>query len=194
MLVIDTLVENKKVFNPNPNDLVNSFGIWDLTTSSISYSGVSIDSRKLFRVTSEMVMRPDLISLYQMGDTKTCGSLMKANGISNPFAIDEGQIMYIITEETANKTYLRKRQIENSQSASDNNAPLDALKKSQESKTFKVSQGRKKFMEKKIKNTPQLILPPNVAQPGTRKFTKKGQAFTFAPDAGGGGFNRPVKR
>jgi hypothetical protein len=52
MLKIDTLSENKKVFNPNPEDSSNSFGIWDLTSSSISYENVNISSRKLFIVTT----------------------------------------------------------------------------------------------------------------------------------------------
>jgi hypothetical protein len=59
---------------------------------------------------------------------------------------------------------------------------------------FKVSPGRKNFLDKTIKNKPPLILPPNVSQPGDRKFTRKGQVFTFAPDAGKGGFNNPLKK
>lgn len=194
MLNIDTLKQNKKAFNPNPNDAINSFGIWDLTTASISYDGVDMKARKIFVVPDYMTMRPDLIALYQMGDPEACGSLMKANNISNPFAIDEGQNMYIITPQLAKKTYESKRNKLASQSVSRDNTPLEELKKAQENKIFKVSEGRKKFLEKNIKKSPQLVLPPNVSQPGTRKFERKGQVFTFAPDAGGGGFNRPLNR
>ena len=193
MLKIDTLKENKKVFNPNPNDSINSFGIWDLTMASVSYENIAIGSTKLFTVPSDMAMRPDLVALYQMGEADKCGSLMKINGISNPFALDEGQPMFIITPETARRSYENKRNKESAQSVSSSNTPLDDLKKSQENKIFKVSEGRKKFLEKNVKKSPQLVLPPNVSQPGTRKFQRKGQVFTFAPDAGGGGFNRPLR-
>jgi hypothetical protein len=194
MLRIDTLLENKRVFNPNPEDSSNSFGIWDLTSSSISYENVNVSSRKLFVVTEDLRMRPDLISTYQIGDDSMAGSLMKINGISNPFAIDEGQYLVIPTPDTVRTTYSSKKNKNSSQSSSTTNTVLDDLKKAQENKIFKVSSGRKKFLENNIKKAPQVVLPPNVAQPGTRKFERKGRVFTFAPDAGGGGFNRPVKK
>lgn len=193
MLDIDTLSVNKRIFNPNPEDQSNSFGIWDLTESSINYDVASMNSRKLFRVTSDLAMRPDLISLYQTGDPKYCGSIMKVNGISNPFSIEEGRILFILTPQIITRTYDRKKQENSSNSVSTSNTPLDNLKKAQESKKYKVSEGRKNFLEKSIKNKPPLILPPNVAQPGDRKFDRKGKVFTFAPDAGKGGFNKPIK-
>lgn len=193
MLDIDTLSVNKRIFNPNPEDQSNSFGIWDLTESSINYDVTSMNSRKLFRVTSDLAMRPDLISLYQTGDPKYCGSIMKVNGISNPFSIEEGKILFILTPQIITRTYDRKKQQNSSNSVSASNTPLDNLKKAQESKKYKVSEGRKNFLEKSIKNKPPLILPPNVAQPGDRKFDRKGKVFTFAPDAGRGGFNKPIK-
>ena len=194
MLEIDTLSVNKKVFNPNLSDQSKSIGIWDLTQASVNYDIDFLNSRKVFRVTSDMVMRPDLISLYQIGDSQYCGSMMKVNGISNPFSIDEGRLLFIITPEMIRKTYDRKKDEISGQSVSKQNTPLDNLKKSQEDKVFKVSPGRQNFLDKTVKNKPSLILPPNVSQPGDRKFTRKGQVFTFAPDAGKGGFNKPLKK
>ena len=194
MLNIDTLSVNKRVFNPNPNNQVGSFGIWDLTESSVNYSINPLSIRKIYTVPEDLSMRPDLISLYQTGDTQYCGSLMKINGISNPFAIEGGQYLLIITPETIRKTYDKKREINSTQSVSDQNSPLDNLKKLQEDKKFKVSEGRKNFLDKNIKSKPPLILPPNVMQPGDKKFSRKGKVFTFAPDAGKGGFNRPLNK
>ena len=194
MLEIDTLSINKRIFNPNESDQSKSIGIWDLTQSSVNYDIEFMNSRKVFRVTSDMVMRPDLISLYQIGDSDYCGSMMKVNGISNPFSIDEGRLLFIISPEMIKKTYDRKKDEISGQSTSQQNSPLDNLKKAQEDKAFKVSPGRKNFLDKTIKNKPPLILPPNVSQPGDRKFTRKGKVFTFAPDAGKGGFNKPLKK
>ena len=194
MLEIDTLSINKRIFNPNESDQSKSIGIWDLTQSSVNYDIEFMNSRKVFRVTSDMVMRPDLISLYQIGDSDYCGSMMKVNGISNPFSIGEGRLLFILSPEMIKKTYNRKKDEISGQSTSQQNSPLDNLKKAQEDKAFKVSPGRKNFLDKTIKNKPPLILPPNVSQPGDRKFTRKGKVFTFAPDAGKGGFNKPLKK
>jgi hypothetical protein len=194
MLEIDTLSVNKRIFNPNESDQSKSIGIWDLTQASVNYDIQFMNSRKVFRVTSDTVMRPDLISLYQIGDTQYCGSMMKVNGISNPFSIDEGRLLFILSPEMIKKTYDKKKDQISGQSASQQNTPLDNLKKAQEDKVFKVSPGRKNFLDKTIKNKPPLILPPNVSQPGDRKFTRKGNVFTFAPDAGKGGFNKPLNK
>jgi hypothetical protein len=194
MLEIDTLSVNKRIFNPNESDQSKSIGIWDLTQASVNYDIQFMNSRKVFRVTSDTVMRPDLISLYQIGDSQYCGSMMKVNGISNPFSIDEGRLLFILSPEMIRKTYDKKKDQISGQSTSQQNNPLDNLKKAQEDKVFKVSPGRKNFLDKTIKNKPPLILPPNVSQPGDRKFTRKGQVFTFAPDAGKGGFNKPLKK
>jgi len=194
MLEIDTLSVNKRIFNPNESDQSKSIGIWDLTQASVNYDIQFMNSRKVFRVTSDMVMRPDLISLYQIGDTQYCGSMMKVNGISNPFSIDEGRLLFILSREMIIKTYDKKKDQISGQSTSQQNTPLDNLKRAQEDKVFKVSPGRKNFLDKTIKNKPPLILPPNVSQPGDRKFTRKGNVFTFAPDAGKGGFNKPLNK
>ena len=194
MLEIDTLSINKRIFNPNESDQSKSIGIWDLTQASVDYNIQFMNSRKVFRVTSDTVMRPDLISRYQIGDSQYCGSMMKVNGISNPFSIDEGRLLFILSPEMIRKTYDKKKEQISGQSTSQQNSPLDNLKKSQEDKVFKVSPGRKNFLDKTIKNKPPLILPPNVSQPGDRKFIRKGNVFTFAPDAGKGGFNKPLEK
>jgi hypothetical protein len=194
MLNIDTLLINKKIFNPNPSDNSGSFGIWDLTSSSIDYNISELGARKFYIVSDDLAMRPDLISLYQIGDPQYCGSLMKINSISNPFSIEPGRKMFILTEGVIRKTYERKSLNVSTESKENKDSPLDNLKKSQEDKKFKVSEGRKKFLEKSIKNKPSSVLPPNVSQPGERKFERKGKIFTFAPDAGKGGFNKPLIR
>jgi hypothetical protein len=194
MLNIDTLSVNKRIFNPNPEDQSNSFGIWDLTQSSVNYEINKLNARKFYKVTSDLVMRPDLISLYNIGDPEYCGSLMKINGISNPFSIDEGRILIILSRDVIKKTYeIKTKELSQSSNSSSSNS-LDNLKKAQEDKIFKVSEGRKNFLEKSIKNKPVAVLPPNVSQPGDRKFSRKGSVFTFAPDSGRGGFNKPTKK
>jgi hypothetical protein len=192
-LLIDTLSQNKSVFNPNPDlNSSNSYGIWDLTRASITYDKLNIQLKSFFAVTEYYQMRPDLISAIKMGEQGKVGSLLKFNGISNPFALAEGIVLAIPTEGTVKESFrVKKNNNQAAASSNTNTNPNNAFKKNQEQKKFKVSEGRKKFLEDKIKNKPELNLPPNVLQPGEKVIDKKNGFFVFAPNAGGGGFNSP---
>ena len=192
-LLIDTLSQNKSVFNPNPDlNSSNSYGIWDLTRASITYDKLNIQLKSFFSVTEYYQMRPDLIAAIKLGEQGKVGSLLKFNGISNPFALAEGIVLAIPTEGTIKESFrVKKNNNQAAASSNTNTNPNNAFKKNQEQKKFKVSEGRKKFLEDKIKNKPELNLPPNVMQPGEKVIDKKNGFFVFAPNAGGGGFNSP---
>ena len=192
-LLIDTLSQNKSVFNPNPDlNSSNSYGVWDLTRSSITYENLNIQLKSFFSVTEYYQMRPDLISAIKLGEQGKVGSLLKFNGISNPFALLEGTVLAIPTDGTIKESFrVKKDKNQAAASSNTNTNPNNAFKKNQEQKKFKVSEGRKKFLEDKIKNKPELNLPPNVMQPGEKVIDKKNGFFIFAPNAGGGGFNAP---
>lgn len=88
MINLETL-NRKTTFNKPDNTTV-----LDLIKQSFSYkSEVPIDRKVL--VTSEYVMRPDLISLSVYGSSNYLDYILKYNGISNPFSIDEYQILFI---------------------------------------------------------------------------------------------------
>lgn len=60
----------------------------------------SIDSSKGFsgsflEVNEYYIARPDLISLAVYGDDRYADIICKLNGISNPFELNEGQILFI---------------------------------------------------------------------------------------------------
>jgi hypothetical protein len=119
------------------------------------------------------------------------GSLLKFNGISNPFSLNEGQVLAIPTAKTLDDSFRVKKLQNQSGSSNSNTNPLNTFKKNQEQKKFKVSEGRKKFLEENIKNKPVLNLPPNVLQPGEATITRENGLLIFAPNAGGGGTNLP---
>lgn len=191
-LLIDTLKENKKIFNPNPNlNNTGNFGIWDLTQASIRYVGVTIQVDSFFTVPEYFQMRPDVIAQIKMGSQGKMGSLLKFNSISNPFALIEGQVLAIPSPSTVTESF-RAKKIQNQAGTSNTNTnPVDSFKKNQEQKKFKVSEGRKKFLEESVKNRPALTLPPNVLQPGEATISRENGFFIFAPNAGGGGTNTP---
>jgi hypothetical protein len=85
--------------------------------------------------------------------------------------------------------------ISQSQATANNNTNTNqntVFKKNQESKKFKVSDARRKFLEQKVKNQPNIVLPPNVMQPDDKAIMKENGFLIFAPSAGGGGFNKPI--
>lgn len=191
-LLIDTINQNKKVFNPNPElNSTGDFGIWDLTQASITYSGVTVTLESLFTVTEYLQMRPDLIAQIKYGSQGKMGSLLKFNSISNPFSITEGQILAVPSSQTIDDSFRSKQFQESGKKSNTNTNPLDSFKKNQEQKKFKVSEGRKKFLDEKIKSTPGLILPPNMLQPGETTIQRENGFLIFAPNAGGGGTNSP---
>lgn len=192
-LDIDTLEQNKRVFNPNPDlNATGNFGIWDLTQASITYVGVTVSIKSFFTVTEYLQMRPDLIAQIKFGDQGKMGSLLKFNAISNPFSLKEGQLLAIPTTQTIDDSFAAKKAQAQKKDSNTNTNPANAFKKSQEQKKFRVSEGRKKFLEQKVKNRPALILPPNVLQPGEATIATANGLLILAPNAGGGGTNTPL--
>jgi len=186
-LAIDTLTKNKSVFNPNQEEMNAKIGIWDLTKSSMSYSGVNIQIDNVYITTDDDIMRPDLVAAAKYGDQGSVGSLLKFNNISNPFAVDSGQFLYMPLRSTFEASFDAKKNLE--KGGNTNTSPSQAFRKSQEQKIAKASEGRKQFVESRIKNKPAQILPPNVTQVGERQTVRKNGIIVFGPDAGGGGVN-----
>ena len=183
-LGIDVLYTNKKVFNPDPVLMRGNQGIWDLTNSSLSFKNVNVQIKKVYYYTEDDQMRPDLVAMYNYGDQGYMGSLLKFNGYSNPFAVDTGQILYIPSDRSIKDGFEQKKKED--KGGNTNTSPASAFKKNQERKIAKPSEGRKKYLETKIKNQPSQILPPNMMQPGESSVIRQGGKIIFAPNAGGG--------
>jgi hypothetical protein len=140
-------------------------------------------------------MRPDIIAALKYGDHGIVGSLLKFNSISNPFAIKEGNVLLIPNVKSIDDSFNTKKKLSQAQALASNNTNTDQntqFKKNQESKKFKVSDARRKFLEQKVKNQPNIVLPPNVLQPDEKTIMKENGFLIFAPSAGGGGFNKPI--
>ena len=191
-LIIDTITQNKSVFNPQNNlNATGTYGIWDLTKASITYNNLSVSIASFFIVTEYYQMRPDIIAAIKLGDPGMVGSLLKFNAIGNPFSLKEGMALAIPNSATVEESFRVKKIQGQEVSSNTNTNPNEVFKKNQEQKKFKVSDGRKKFLQDKIKNKPELNLPPNVLQPGEKTISRENGFFVFAPNAGGGGFNTP---
>jgi hypothetical protein len=185
MIRIDTLNKGKRIFNPIEEDARQGDGIYDLTVSSISYENVTLRFTSTYLVPEDFQMRPYLIVRDSLGDDSMIGSLMKANSISNPFAISSDILLLIPNQSDIENTFFKKQQLNSAESSSP--SPQNSFRKSQQNKVFEVSSSRKAFLEAQRKSkSPASPLPPNVLQPGQSTFTTQNGAIFFGDNAGGG--------
>ena len=182
MLGIDTLSKNKNIFNPDSEQQQRNYGIWDIARSSISYVNVDVKFKKYFVTKDDYQMRPDSMAYQIYGDMAYTGTLLKINSISNPFAIDVGEVFAAPTTKSVDSMFSTKESLLKKDES--NNNPNSQFRKSQEQRRFKVSDSRKDFLAKRLKAknpTPQ-ILPPNVMQDGERQTVRTNSVIGLAPD------------
>jgi hypothetical protein len=82
---------DKKPIVKRPDGLL----IRDLTQSMFDLQSGGYVNLSVYRVPREYVMRPDLLSQASYNNTIYAEYILKYNGISNPFSINEGQIIII---------------------------------------------------------------------------------------------------
>jgi len=82
----------------------NGEAIRDLTTQSLKDNEfIYVD---MMAVPRDFIMRPELIAHLRMGNVDKLEILLKANEISNPFSIDENDIMLIPEVITSDKKFV----------------------------------------------------------------------------------------
>lgn len=187
MLDIDTITRNKNIFNPDKELMDQGIGIWDLTRSSVSFSNINLKIKQFYTVTEDTQMRPDLVAFQAYGNLANTGSLMKVNGISNPFAVKTGTLFAIPSQERLDAAFDQKKTFLQAGNSTVN--PNTSFRKAQEGKTFKVSESRKKFVEaqNKAKNPVSQALPPNVLQEGESQIVKSNEFILFGPSVSSAG-------
>lgn len=185
MIQIDVLNKGKRIFNPIEEDARQGDGIYDLTVSSISYENVTLRFSSTYLVPEDFQMRPDLITRETLGEDSLVGSLMKANSISNPFAIGSDIFMLIPNQGDIENTFFKKQENEKSQPSSP--TVQNAFRRSQQNKVFEVSGSRQAFLEAQRKSkSPASPLPPNILQPGQSTVTTQNGSIFLGNDSGGG--------
>jgi hypothetical protein len=168
MITIDTL-ENK------PVKLVRGEEIVDFTYKSINSDTVPGYSRVIL-VTREMTMRPDLIAHMYCGSQNKVGSLLKINSISNPFSLDEGDILYIPDSETMSNIIAKPIEADASEARK-------SFRKQLQERISKVSDQRKEYLNS-VDISASTILPPNVVKEGDEQFKVLDGKLIFGSDVG----------
>lgn len=78
--------------------------IVDLTRSMFSRSATVIHNYDIKRMSAHAVMRPDLVSLGEYGHTESAEFILKYSGVSNPFTLDEEDVLLIPNEQEADNS------------------------------------------------------------------------------------------
>ena len=89
-------------------------------------SSVNVAASDIIMVNEYYVARPDLISLAVYGDDKYADFICKYNGISNPFEMNEGDIIYLPSFDKL--SLMVNDNITGSEIIEDNNSPSMNIK------------------------------------------------------------------
>jgi hypothetical protein len=147
----------------------------DLTQTMLDLKNKTYVSYSVYRVPKDYAMRPDLISKSVYNNSIYAEIILKFNGISNPFSINEGDYILIPDLDSA------KNKVKESGNTSGANAAerirntykyLDPLK------IPKPSEILNQYNSRQIASVPNEALPPNLAAAGTSQVSiRKGRAY-----------------
>ena len=152
--------------------------VTDLTEPTLKpdYSDPRFVVARTILVNEEYAMRPDLISMFAYGVDHYADIIMKFNGISNPFAINDGDLL-LIPQLAGAKTFYKqpkptKKEIEEIKRA--------FIDKNRFSKPTQDRLDKLKQLAESKKNGSPTIEPSNKLKPGESAVTTKGGALIFA--------------
>jgi hypothetical protein len=179
MLQINTLRVKPSFSLPDPTGATNGVQIIDLTAASWRIDNpLTVINTAI--VTNDFQMRPDLMALSYMQDDSKLDYICKFNGVSNPFAMNAGEIMLICDPENIEDAIVSNPNVDQ---ASQSTATPD-LRDSffDPNRLSKKDAARLSFMQKKAASTAHpsaTNLPPVFSQPGAQEITVKNGKVVF---------------
>lgn len=141
-----------------------------------NYDSPNFKIGRTVQITQEYEMRPDLISFWAYGVDSYADVILKANGISNPFSIREGDIILIPDLEMFMNFYQKPKP---------SKKEIEDIKRSyiDEDRFTKPNEERIKKLQKLAnskKNGSPTITPTNKLKPGESAISTRGGALIFA--------------
>lgn len=130
--------------------------ILDLTQSSIVYATFP-NVVDMVTVTRNFRMRSDLISQSVYGNQNNLDYILKFNGISNPYSIDEGDNIYIPDLDDMTDALVNPERDQESKDIQ------ELPKKRSDSDKKQAREKRTDILKKKQNNETPKTLPPNIA-------------------------------
>ena len=167
-MLITRLLRLKNIFTTPVGDR-----IIDLISSSFDFEKDSGISEGIIRVNEEEIMRPDLLSIRLYADQQYYEALLKYNGISNPFSLDEGDLLLTPQFKSLEAMLVSPKQV----------VDKGAQKKdSNESKLLNPKTVKDKKRLEALKDRVKEIVPPNVNTGGNKNVKVKDGKVIFGED------------
>lgn len=147
--------------------------IKDLTSSMFDMRTNNYMSYNIYKVPKEFEMRPDLISASVYNNTLYAEYILKFNGISNPFTIQEGDMILIPNLGTMEAIRAKPEGVD-----------IDGAKAIRNSYKYidplKIPKTDTNFQDRQIVGgAVPGALPPNLAQPGEPQITYRNGRVYF---------------
>lgn len=163
---LEKVLANKpKIEDDKGNEII------DLTHSALKDADFIFSGT--YEVTSNFEMRPDLLCYVIYGDTSRMDEVFKANRISNPFAMNEGDIIFTPDVMTVNTHFssLTSEEVETKDLI--RNQYLDPSKQPDKDAAAREIE--------KFKKRDKLGLPPNILAEGEKEILIENGRVIYGP-------------
>lgn len=154
----------------------------DLTQTMFDFKTNDYFNFSIYRVPFDYQMRPDLISQAMYNNTLYTEYILKYNGISNPFTIDQGDVIAVPNLDSAkNNTKSRSDSVEGSDAKRIRNSYkyIDPTKIPK--RDGNIDEFDNRNLNKKLSDG---ALPPNIAPEGERGITYRNGRVYFGEGIG----------
>ena len=158
-MLVSKIITKKKQFTTVIGDIID-----DLISSTFTYPEKSMTFGPSI-VKEEEVMRPDKLATRLYSDGSLWDTILKFNGISNPFSLAEGEVLFVPAMDTLRKSIREPRVVPEKGMEGELNANEKKLVNHKTNKDKKMLEAlRKKVGE---------VVPPNVNKTGVKNITTR---------------------
>ncbi len=174
-------IDRKPLFKKKDGNIVR-----DLTKTMFDFQANNYTSYNLFKVSIDYLMRPDLISQAVYNNTLYAEYILKYNGISNPFSLEEGDVILVPNLESA------KKNTKSQEGSAIDGDPSKRLRESYKyidpTKIPKRDSNLANFSDRDLGGPGSGIqdgaLPPNIADDGTSQIVERNGRVYFGEGIG----------
>jgi len=157
----------------------------DLTKSMFDFKANNYTSFNAFKIPVDYVMRPDLISQAVYNNTLYAEFILKYNGISNPFTLEEGDVILVPNLESAK---LNTKTTGSGEEADDPSKRIrESYKYIDPTKVPKRDKDLAKYVNRNFdsqRTIPEGALPPNIADEGSSQIVERNGRVYFGEGIG----------
>lgn len=147
----------------------------DLTSSMFDLDTKNYAKYNVYRVPKEFAMRPDLISGSVYGNSVYAEIILKFNSISNPFSIQEGDLILVPDLDSAQSI------INTTQQGSDTDGAKAIRNTYKYIDPTKAPKANNEFTNRQIvSGAKEGALPPNMAEEGEEQITYRNGRVYFS--------------